>query len=214
MHLLSPSILTADLLSIRQSIDLINRSLADWIHIDVMDGHFVPNISFGFPLVEAVKRVSAKPLDVHLMIMEPERYIERFRQSGADILTIHYEASRHLNRSIQAIHSEGMKAGVALNPHTPVEVLTDILPFIDMVLVMSVNPGFGGQKFIEHTYHKLDRLTKMIAEINPNVMIQVDGGVDLKNFRQLVEAGTDILVAGNAVFGDPDPVEAISKLKS
>lgn len=214
MHLLSPSILTANLLKTGQSIDIINQSQADWVHIDVMDGLFVPNISFGFPLVEAVKRVSVKPLDVHLMIVEPERYIERFRQSGADILTIHYEASRHLHRSIQAIHGEGMKAGVALNPHTPVEELTDILPFIDMVLVMSVNPGFGGQKFIEHTFHKLARLKKMIAEINPHVLVQVDGGVDLNNFRQLTRAGVDILVAGNAVFGAPDPVEAINKLKA
>jgi len=214
MHLLSPSILTANLLKTGQSIDIINQSQADWVHIDVMDGLFVPNISFGFPLIEAVKRVSTKPLDVHLMIVEPERYIEKFRQSGADILTIHYEASRHLHRSIQAIHVEGMKAGVALNPHTPVEVLTDTLPFIDMVLVMSVNPGFGGQKFIDHTFHKLVRLKKMIAEINPHVLVQVDGGVDLNNFRQLTGAGVDVLVAGNAIFGSPDPIEAISKLKA
>lgn len=213
MHLVSPSILTADLLATGSAVDLINRSEADWIHIDVMDGVFVPNISFGFPLIEAVKRRAARPLDVHLMIVEPDRYIQRFREAGADILTLHYEACPHLHRALEAIHHQGMKAGVALNPHTPVEVLVDVLPYLDMVLIMSVNPGFGGQKFIAQTFQKLLRLSRMVSEVNSEILIQVDGGVGLANASELVTAGATVLVAGNAVFGAPDPVEAIRRLK-
>lgn len=213
MHYLSPSILTVNQAEVGKAVDMLNISKADWIHFDVMDGVFVPNISFGFPLLKAVKQLTTKPLDVHLMIVEPERYIRQFSEAGANILTIHYEASRHLHRSIEAIHAEGMKAGVALNPHTPVELLTDILPYTDMVLIMSVNPGFGGQKFIQQSFSKILRLKKMVADINPEVLIQVDGGVDRSNYRQLTVAGVDVLVAGNAVFGAPDPLEAIAALK-
>lgn len=214
MNIISPSILSADQCAIGQAIEMLHQSQADWIHFDVMDGVFVPNISFGFPLLKTVRALTDKPLDVHLMIVEPERYISQFRDAGADILTIHYEASRHLNRSVEAIRAAGMKAGVALNPHSPVELLIDILPVVDMVLIMSVNPGFGGQKFIPQTYSKLTRLCRLREELNPTLLVQVDGGVDLSNRTSLTAAGADVLVAGNAIFGSADPKQMIAQLKA
>lgn len=213
MPLISPSILTADLSNLSLSLDMINRSAADWVHIDVMDGVFVPNITFGIPVVKAVKKLSQKPLDVHLMIVNPERHFEAFKNAGADILTIHYETCPHLHRSIQQIRELGMKPGVVLNPHTPVHLLGDILPFVDMVLLMTVNPGFGGQQFIENSYRKIRELKEMIASRGLKTLIEVDGGVNLQNARKLVEQGVDVLVAGNTVFASPDPVETILQLK-
>lgn len=212
-HLVSVSVLTADFGNLSAEVQMINRSLTDWIHLDIMDGVFVPNISFGFPVVEYVKKESLKPLDVHLMIVEPDRYLGRFRNSGADILTVQYEACVHLHRTVCEIRDLGMKAGVALNPHSPVSLLKNTLPHLDMILIMTVNPGFGGQAFIGESYNKIKELRSMIDENGYNVLIQVDGGVDTSNARDLVEAGVDVLVAGNAVFSSDNPAETIKKLK-
>jgi ribulose-phosphate 3-epimerase len=212
-HFLAPSILAADFTRLKEEIELVNDSEADWIHVDIMDGRFVPNISFGMMVVEAVKRVAQKPLDVHLMIVEPERYIERFRQAGADHITVHYEACPHLHRTIQQIKATGARAGVALNPHTPVQLLEDIIEYTDIVLVMSVNPGFGGQKFIYQSIPKIQKLKEMISIRNTATLIEVDSGVGLQNAEKLLQAGTDILVAGSSVFRAEDPRKAITQLK-
>ncbi|HNY15757.1 MAG TPA: ribulose-phosphate 3-epimerase [Bacteroidales bacterium] len=212
-HLVSPSLLSADFGNLAKDVEIINNSLADWIHCDIMDGIFVPNISIGFPVVAAVKRTAKKPLDVHLMIMDPDRYLARWKETGADILTVQYEACTHLNRTVSEIRRLGMKAGVAVNPHTPVALLKNILPYIDMVLIMTVNPGFGGQSFIMESYSKIAELKKMIDSGGYKVMIEVDGGVDTENAGKLVETGVDVLVAGNTVFNSKDPVATIKKLK-
>jgi ribulose-phosphate 3-epimerase len=212
-HLIAPSLLSADFGNLERDIQMINKSEADWFHVDVMDGVFVPNISFGMPVIKAISKVAAKPLDVHLMIVDPDRYISEFRKCGADILTVHYEACTHLHRTIQAIRAEGMKAGVSVNPHTPVHLLQDILPELDLVLVMSVNPGFGGQKFIEHSFNKIQQLVEMRTRLAADFLIEVDGGVNDQNAHRLILAGADVLVAGNYVFGASDPTATISALK-
>ncbi|MFA5974365.1 MAG: ribulose-phosphate 3-epimerase [Lentimicrobiaceae bacterium] len=212
MTIIAPSILSADFLNLGKDIEMINSSQAEWIHIDVMDGVFVPNISYGIPIVKAVKKITKKPLDVHLMIVQPERYFEAFRDAGADIITFHYEASVHLNRSIALVRELGMKVGVVLNPHTPVNVLSEILPELDLVLIMSVNPGFGGQKFIENTYQKVKSLKQMIQSTGKDILIEVDGGVDFSNAAKLFRVGVNVLVAGNTVFSAADPKEAIARL--
>jgi ribulose-phosphate 3-epimerase len=212
-HLVSPSILNADLGNLEKEIRMLNGSQADWIHLDIMDGVYVPNISFGFPVIEKVKQISEKPLDVHLMITDPERYLSHFRDSGADTLTVHYEACTHLNRTVNEIRSLGMKAGVALNPQTPVILLKNILPYIDMVLIMTVNPGYGGQSFIMESYNKIDELRMMINKMGYSVMIEVDGGIDTGNAAKLVASGVDVLVAGNVVFSSDDPAGTIVRLK-
>ena len=213
-HLIAPSMLSADFANLQRDIEMINQSEADWFHLDIMDGVFVPNISFGFPLIEAIAKYSKKPLDVHLMIVDPDRYIQRFVDSGANIITVHYEACNHLHRSIQLIKSAGAKAGVVLNPHTPISVLEDIICDLDLVLLMSVNPGFGGQKFIPNTIEKIQKLKKLIQDKKCQCLIEVDGGVAVENFRQMVDAGADVLVAGNAVFKAENPLETIKRLKS
>lgn len=213
-HIISPSLLAANFGRLEEDIELVNSSVADWLHLDIMDGVFVPNISFGFPVIEHIKRISKKPLDIHLMIVDPDRYLSRFRDAGASILTVHYEACNHLNRTVHEIRKLGMKAGVSLNPHTPAALLRDILPYIDMVLIMTVNPGFGGQSFIEQSYHKISELKDMVKSINPDVLIEVDGGVDSSNALRLIETGVDVLVAGSSVFGTDDPVRAIADLKN
>ena len=212
-HLVSPSLLAADFGNLANDVLLINKSMADWIHCDIMDGLFVPNISFGFPIIKHVKKIAKKPLDVHLMIMDPDRYLTRFREAGADILTVQYEACVHLQRTVTEIRNLGMKAGVAINPHTPVMLLKNILQYIDMVLIMTVNPGFGGQSFIMESYNKIAELRKMIDEGGYNVLIEVDGGIDTENARKLIETGVNVLVAGNSVFNSDDPVETIRRLK-
>lgn len=212
-HLVSPSLLAADFGNLSRDVQLVNKSLADWIHCDIMDGLFVPNISFGFPVLEHIKKVAAKPLDVHLMIVDPDRYLARFRDAGANILTVQYEACIHLNRTVNEIRNLGMKAGVALNPHTPVSHLKHVLNYIDMVLIMTVNPGFGGQSFILESYEKIRELREMIDSNGSNVLIEVDGGVDTGNAGKLVSAGVDVLVAGNSVFSSVNPSETIRKLK-
>jgi ribulose-phosphate 3-epimerase len=213
-HLVSPSLLAADFANLEREIAMINRSDADWLHIDVMDGVFVPNISFGFPVIKAVKKVSAKPLDVHLMIIDPDRFLTRFSEAGANNLTVQYEACTHLNRTVTEIRNLEMKAGVAINPHTPVMLLKNILPYIDMVLIMTVNPGFGGQLFIKESYNKIVELRKMIDTGGYDVLIEVDGGIDTANASKLIESGVNVLVAGNSVFGSADPVGTIRKLKN
>ena len=213
MKLLSPSLLSANFGNLEHDINLINQSNADWLHIDIMDGVFVPNISFGFPVLKYVKQLSTKPLDVHLMIVEPDKFINEVKETDAIMMNVHYEACTHLHRTIQRIHDAGMQAGVTLNPHTPVEVLEDIVADVEMVLLMSVNPGFGGQKFIENTYDKIRRLRAMIERKGCNTLIQVDGGVNLKNAAALYEAGADCLVAGNAVFSADDMIQTIADLK-
>jgi len=212
-HLVSPSLLAADFLNLGKDVGMLNKSLADWIHCDIMDGFFVPNISFGLPVVEHIRKIAEKPLDVHLMIVDPDRYLSRFHDAGATILTVQYEACTHLHRTVSEIRRLGMKAGVALNPHTPVSLLQNILPYVDMVLIMTVNPGFGGQSFITESYNKIRELSGMISKGGLSVMIEVDGGVDTTNSQKLVEAGVNVLVAGNAVFNSPDPEETIRKLK-
>jgi ribulose-phosphate 3-epimerase len=213
-HLVSPSLLAADFGNLAKDVNVINESLADWIHCDIMDGVFVPNISFGFSVIEHVKKIARKPLDVHLMIIDPDRYLSRFHDAGADILTVQYEACDHLNRTATEIRRLGMKAGVALNPHTPVALLKNILSYIDLVLIMTVNPGFGGQSFIMESYNKISELKKMIDDGKYNVLIEVDGGIDTGNARKLIETGVDVLVAGNSVFSSKDPTETIKKLKN
>lgn len=213
MALIAPSLLASDFLKLDDACAMLNRSQADWYHLDVMDGVFVPNISFGLPLIEAFRRATDKPLDVHLMITQPERYIKDFKAAGADVLTVHYEASTHLHRSLQAIKAEGMQAGVALNPHTPVAVLEDCLHEIDLVCMMSVNPGFGGQKFIQQTYAKVRKLKGMIEAAGSETMIEIDGGVNAQNAPDLIEAGADVLVAGSFVFRSEDPEATIADLK-
>lgn len=212
-HLVAPSMLSANFANLQADVELINNSSADWFHLDIMDGLFVPNISFGLPVVKAIKSIAKKPLDVHLMIVQPERYISDFKKAGADILTIHYEASTHLHRSISEIKKEGMKAGVVLNPHTSIHVLEDIITDLDLVLIMSVNPGFGGQIFIQNTYTKISKLKELITKTNSKALIEIDGGVTLDNASKLVLTGADILVAGSTVFGSQDPVSTIQKLK-
>ncbi len=213
MFKLAPSVLSADFGNLQRDIEMINSSEADWFHVDIMDGVFVPNISFGFPVMKAVQKHAKKPLDVHLMIVQPERYFQEFKDAGAEILSIHYEASTHLHRSLQNIKQLGMKAGVALNPHTPVSVLEDTIDDIDLVLLMSVNPGFGGQKFIENTYKKIAQVKELILRSNSTALIEIDGGVSESNAAKLVSAGADVLVAGNAVFSTPDPLSTIRQLK-
>jgi len=213
MAAVAPSILAADFANLQRDVEMLNTSEADYIHVDIMDGVFVPNISFGFPVAQAIKRYSTKPLDFHLMIEKPERYLENFRDAGADILTVHYEACPHLHRTIQLIKELGMQAGVALNPHTPVELLSEILPDLSLVLIMSVNPGFGGQKFIENSYRKIYKLNYMREELGADFKIEVDGGVNNTNARSLVENGADILVAGSFVFNSSDPHATIAALR-
>lgn len=212
-QLIAPSLLSANFTNLAKDIEMVNNSSADWLHLDIMDGVFVPNISFGLPIISAVKKICKKPLDVHLMIIQPERYIRAFKDAGADILSIHIEASTHLHRSIQEIKNLGMKAGVVLNPHTPVHSLDDIISELDLVLIMSVNPGFGGQKFIHNTYNKISDLKELINKKNSNALIEVDGGVTIENAGKLVETGVDVLVAGNTVFASKDPAATIELLK-
>lgn len=214
MAIIAPSILSADFANIQRDVEMINNSEADWFHVDIMDGVFVPNISFGFPVVKAIKKHAKKPLDVHLMIVNPDQYITTFKEAGADILTVHLEACNHLHRSIQAIKAAGMQAGVAINPHTSVTQLEDIIHDIDLVCVMSVNPGFGGQKFIENTYSKINQLHHLIVSKNSKAKIEIDGGVDLKNAGKLIHTGADVLVAGNTVFSSSDPGKTIKELKA
>lgn len=212
-HLVAPSILSADFANIQRDVEMINKSEADWFHVDVMDGFFVPNISFGFPVIKAIKKHAKKPLDVHLMIVDPDRYITTFKEAGADVLTVHMEACTHLHRTLQSIKANGMKAGVALNPHTNIHTLEDVICDVDLVCLMSVNPGFGGQKFIENTYHKVAVLKAMIKNKKAHTLIEIDGGVDLNNYKKLLQAGADVLVAGNTVFASSNPTETIKQLK-
>lgn len=211
--IIAPSLLSCDFARIKEESEILNQSAADWFHLDVMDGVFVPNISFGLPIIEAVRRHTTKTLDVHAMIVNPDKYIVDFKKAGADILTVHYEACTHLHRTIEAIKSEGMKAGVALNPHTPVQLVADVLNMVDMVLIMSVNPGFGGQKFITHSYEKIAQLNAMIQSQKAEVMIEVDGGVNLDNAPKLVAAGATALVAGSSIYKSADVLDTILKFK-
>ena len=210
--IIAPSILSANFGKLYEEIEMINNSEAGWFHVDVMDGVFVPNISFGFPLMKPLKEKALKTLDVHLMIVDPDRYIKTFAEAGAHVLTVHYEACTHLHRTLSEIKNQGMKAGVALNPHTPVSLLRDVLPLCDLVCLMSVNPGFGGQKFIENTYNKIIELKAMILELGLNTLIEIDGGVALNNALLLTKAGADVLVAGNTVFGSENPTKTIAEL--
>lgn len=211
--IIAPSVLSANFANLEADFKMLNESVAEYIHIDVMDGVFVPNISFGLPVIQAMKNLSNKTFDVHLMIVEPQNYIQQFKEVGADILTVHYEACTHLHRTIQAIKNAGMQAGVAINPHTNISLLEDIIADIDLVCVMSVNPGFGGQSFIENTYKKVEKLKELITTNNSQALIEIDGGVGLQNAKQLVTAGADILVAGNAVFKSENPIKTIAQLK-
>ena len=211
--MIAPSLLSADFANLQKDINMLNESQADWLHLDIMDGVFVPNISFGMPVIEAIKKHSKKPLDVHLMIVEPDRYIDVFKNLGADILTVHYEACKHLHRTLQKIKNLGMKTGVSLNPHTPINCLEEVINDIDVVLLMSVNPGFGGQKFIENTYDKVKRLKKLIVEKKASTLIEIDGGVNLDNIKILKKAGADVFVAGNFIFKSENPIKTILELK-
>lgn len=211
--LIAPSVLAADFANLQRDIEMINNSEADWFHIDIMDGVFVPNISFGMPVLQAISKHAKKTIDVHLMIVDPDRYIKTFAQLGSNILTVHYEACPHLHRTLQAIKAEGMKAGVALNPHTNIDLLEDVIQDIDMVCIMSVNPGFGGQSFIENTYDKVKKLKALIQRKNASTLIEIDGGVTSKNAKQLVDAGADVLVAGSFVFSAENPTQTIKELK-
>lgn len=212
-HLVSPSLLSVDFLELGRGIEMLNRSKADWLHLDVMDGLFVPNISFGQPVMKQIKKVAKKPLDVHLMIEKPERYFDDFKACGADILSVHYEACTHLHRNLGRIRELGMKSGVVLNPHTPIVLLEDIIDMCDVIMLMSVNPGFGGQKFIENIYDKTSRLKELIERKNADCLIEIDGGVTVENHKRLIECGADVLVAGSAVFTSENPVETIGLLK-
>jgi len=212
--LVAPSFLSADFLNLQKDIDMVNESSADWFHLDIMDGVFVPNISFGMSIIKQIKKAAIKPFDVHLMIVDPDKYITEFKEAGADILTVHYEACKHLHRTIQNIKTNGMKVGVSINPHTHINLLEDVISEIDLVLVMSVNPGFGGQKFIENTYLKIRMLKKLILEKKSKCLIEVDGGVDNTNYKQLIEAGADVLVAGNFIFKAQNPKQNIELLKN
>lgn len=213
MHKIAPSLLAADFLNLQRDVEMINNSDADWLHMDIMDGVFVPNISFGFPILEAVKPICRKPMDVHLMIVEPQKFIPQVAASGAFMMNVHYEACAHLHRTVAAIKEAGMQAAVTLNPHTPISLLEDILQDLDMVLLMSVNPGYGGQKFIEHSVGKTARLKEMILGKGLNTLIEVDGGVNMETGKRLVDAGADVLVAGSFVFRSPDPLKTIRELK-
>lgn len=212
-HLVAPSVLSADFGNLQRDIEMINESQADWFHVDIMDGMFVPNMSFGFPVLKVLQKHAKKPLDVHLMIVDPDRYTQAFKDAGAATLTVHLEACNHLHRSIQNIKNAGMKAGVAINPHTSIRLLEDIIADIDLVCVMSVNPGFGGQKFIENTFHKVICLKELITEKKSPAKIEIDGGVDMHNYKKLVACGADVLVAGNTVFASANPKETIADLK-
>ena len=211
--LIAPSLLAADFANLQRDIEMVNESQADWFHLDIMDGLFVPNISYGMPVVKAIKEHAKKPLDVHLMIVDPDRYIHTFAQLGSNFLSVHYEACTHLHRTVQAIRQEGMKAGVALNPHTPIADLEDIITDVDLLLIMSVNPGFGGQSFIENTYKKVNQAKELITKTGSKALIEVDGGVNTTNTPKLVAAGADVLVAGSFVFNAPDPKKTIEALK-
>ncbi len=213
-HLIAPSLLSANFLNLDKDIEMINNSMADWFHVDVMDGHFVPNISFGFSIISQIKSIAKKPLDVHLMISEPDKYLEEFKKSGADILTVHYETCNHLHRTVNQIKKLGMKAGVVINPHVGVDLLKDILPEIDLALIMSVNPGFGGQTFIKSSYQRISRLKELVEQTNSKALIEVDGGVDISNVENLVNAGANVLVSGSAVFKAKNPTDYIKQLKN
>lgn len=212
-HLIAPSLLAADFSRMESQIEIINKSEADWLHLDIMDGVFVPNISFGIPIIQSLRPHINKPFDVHLMIVDPDKYIKNFKNAGADLLNVHYEACTHLHRTIDAIKKEGMQAGVTLNPHTPVFLLEEIITEVDLVLLMSVNPGFGGQKFIDNTYKKLADLKNLIERKGSRALIEVDGGVTIANAQKLINAGADVLVAGSSVFKTPNPIEAVHELK-
>ncbi len=212
--IIAPSILASDFANLQKEISMINESEADWVHVDIMDGVFVPNISMGLPVVEAINRYSKKPLDVHLMIVHPENFVEAFRKAGAELISVHVEACDHLHRNIQQIKDLGAKAGVALNPHTPVQSLENVIDQIDLICVMSVNPGFGGQKFIENTFKKVEAIKKMIQNSGSKALIEIDGGVNQNNAQSLIDAGADVLVAGNFVFSASNPKEVIQRLKS
>ncbi|RHU24770.1 ribulose-phosphate 3-epimerase [Parabacteroides sp. TM07-1AC] len=212
-HKIAPSLLSADFLNLQKEVEMINNSEADWLHMDIMDGVFVPNISFGFPVLDAVKPILKKPMDVHLMIVEPQKFVKEVAAAGAYMMNVHYEACTHLHRTIGAIKEAGMKAAVTLNPHSPISLLEDIIQDLDMVLLMSVNPGFGGQRFIEHSVNKTTRLKEMIRERGLDTLIEVDGGVNLETGKRLLEAGADVLVAGSFVFSSPDPIQTIKELK-
>lgn len=211
---IAPSILAADFANLQKEVEMLNSSQADYIHVDIMDGVFVPNISFGIPVTEAIQKYATKPLDVHLMIVNPDQYLQTFRNAGAEIITVHYEACNHLHRTLQAIRDMGAKAGVAINPHTSVDLLEDVLGDLDLVCIMSVNPGFGGQKFIQNTYKKIIRLKELIISRGVNTQIEIDGGVNLLNASQLLDAGANILVAGSFVFNSPNPIKTIQQLKN